>query len=271
MVDRALAAVSWDPWQYRKFATHRLRPARELLQRIRCDDVAAVVDLGCGEGTVTRLLRARWPAAVITGIDSSPEMLAAAKAQDGNVRWVAGDIGRWQPEQRYDVVFSNAALHWLDEHERLLPRLFGAVRPGGVLAVQMPRNFEAPTHRLLAQQMREGPLEASRERLLRTDSVGEPTFYYDLLSPLAAEVDIWETLYLQVLRGRDPVAEWARGTLLRPVLAALQPEQRNGFFAAYAARVREAYPVRPDGATILPFRRLFIVARRTKPNDDKRL
>jgi trans-aconitate 2-methyltransferase len=251
--------MAWDPAQYLKFKDHRLRPAIDLLNRIDLATPAEVCDLGAGAGNVTRHLRARWPLAHITGVDASEAMLARAREIRG-IDWVRGDLATWRPSMRVDLIFSNAALHWVDNHERLFPSLVATLAPGGILAVQMPRMFTAPTHSLVADAARSGPWRAALEPLLRPPPVGGPGFYYDLLAPRAATVDIWETEYLHVLEGDDPVKEWLKGSWLAQFLDALAEPQRSEFEACYARLVAEAYPRRPDGRTLLPFRRLFIVA-----------
>lgn len=252
--------MAWDPDDYLKFADQRLRPALDLMARITTAAPRHVFDLGCGAGNVTRLLARRWPDAEIVGVDSSPEMLAAARAaeQRGGPAWQLADLARWTAPQPADLLFSNAALHWLDDHATLFPRLIAQLASGGTLAVQMPRNHAAPSHTCMAAAAglwwdRLGPL-------LRTSPVADPAFYYDLLAPVAATLDIWETEYLQVLSGDDPVLEWTRSTALAPLVAALEGDARERFLADYAARLRTAYPRRADGKTLLPFRRLFIVA-----------
>jgi trans-aconitate 2-methyltransferase len=253
--------MPWDPTQYLKFAGPRLRPAVDLLAHVDVDAPAAVYDLGAGTGNVTRLLQARWPKARITGVDASEEMLAKAAAEASGIAWERADLASWQPPQPADVVFSNAALHWLPDHERLFPALVSALAPGGVLAVQMPRNFTAPSHTAIAEAARSGPWRARLEPLLRPVPVAEPGVYFDLLAPRAAAIDIWETEYVHVLEGDDPVKEWTKATWLRPLLDALEEPDRSRFEACYAALVGRAYPRRADGRTLLPFRRLFIVAR----------
>ena len=257
-------AETWGPSQYLKFAAPRLRPALDLLTRVDAEAPAAVYDLGCGAGAATRLLAARWPAAAITGVDSSPEMLSRARREEGGatIAWVKTDLAEWVPPDAADVLFSNAALHWLEDHARLFPRLIGCLRPGGVLAVQMPRNHEAPSHACMAEAARAGPWRARLEAVLRPTPVEAPGAYYEILAPLAAAVDMWETEYTHVLDGENPVVEWTKGTALRPLLDALEVEERDGFLAEYAARLAAAYPRRRDGTTLFPFRRLFMVARR---------
>jgi trans-aconitate 2-methyltransferase len=252
--------MTWNPTQYLKFAQPRLRPALDLLARIELDAPDVVCDLGCGTGSVTRLMAARWPAARVTGVDASAAMLERARAEWPGIEWVQDDLGRWTPATPPRLIYSNAALHWLADHASLFTQLFGQLAAAGVLAVQMPRNFHAPSHTLIAEAVRGGPWRGRLEPLLRPVPVAEPAWYHDLLAPCAAAIDIWETEYLHVLRGTDAVKEWIRGTSLVPFLAALQEPERDAFEARYAELVRAAYPVRADGCTLFPFRRLFIVA-----------
>jgi trans-aconitate 2-methyltransferase len=252
--------MAWDPGQYLKFAGPRLRPALDLLQRIDKEAPATVYDLGAGAGNVTRLLAARWPEASVVGVDSSREMLAKAAAENPQIEWQQADLASWRPARPAELIYSNAALHWLDHHDRLLPGLFASLAPRGVLAVQMPRNFGARSHTLITETALSGPWRARLEPLLRPAPVAEPAFYYDLLAPLAATLDIWESEYLQVLDGANPVKEWTKGTWLGPLLAALDEPERGHFEAAYAERVAAVYPPRGDGKTLFPFRRMFLIA-----------
>jgi trans-aconitate 2-methyltransferase len=253
--------VSWDPAQYLKFVGQRLRPAIDLLSRIDVANPIEIYDLGAGAGNVTRLLKGRWPNARITGVDESQEMLAKAAKEAPEISWQRGDLATWQPPRPADVIYSNAAFHWVGNHDQFFPELFSALRPGGVLAVQMPRNFSAPSHGAIAQAARSGPWRGKLEPLLRPAPVGEPAFYFSLLAPLAQTIDIWETEYLHVLEGEHPVKEWTKGTWLKPLLDALDEPQRADFEARYADLLAQAYPRRADGRTLFPFRRLFIVAK----------
>lgn len=255
----------WDPSQYLRFAEPRLRPALELLERVPLASPHSVYDLGCGTGAVTRLMAERWPAAQVMGVDDSLQMLrAVGTAALPNLHWLRQEIGQWRPEGPADLIYSNAALHWLGDHATLFPRLLGQLAPQGVLAVQMPRNFAAPSHTAIAETVRSGPWCSGLEPLLRATPVAEPAWYFDLLSSQGADVDLWETEYLHVLRGENPVLEWTRGTWLAPLLAALPAPERAQFEREYAQRVARAYPRRADGTTLLPFRRLFLVARRAR-------
>ena len=256
--------MAWDPAQYLKFAGPRLRPALDLLQRIAVEAPKVVYDLGAGAGNVTRLIAARWPAAQIIGVDSSAEMLARAAAENPGlapgIEWQQADLADWRPSLPADVIYSNAALHWLDNHDRLMAELLSGLKPGGVLAVQMPRNFGAKSHTSITETALDGPWRKVLEPLLRPSPVAEPAVYYDLLAPRAAALDIWETEYLQVLDGANPVKEWTKGTWLSPLLAALDEPERSRFEAEYGERVARAYKPRRDGKTLFPFRRMFVIA-----------
>lgn len=252
----------WNPEQYLKFVAPRFRPAQDLLARVPVEAPGTVYDLGCGVGNVTRMLAQRWPAAQLVGVDDSEAMLAQAEKEASAIIWKCQSIAGWAPEEPADVIYSNAALHWLPEHLTLFPHLMDQLAPGGVLAVQMPRNFGEPSHTLIWETLRAGPWRARLEHLVRPSPVATPDFYYGLVAPLASEVDIWETQYLQVLEGQDPVKEWTKGTWLKQFLDALDAADHPAFEEDYALRLREAYPARADGKTLFPFRRLFIVARR---------
>jgi trans-aconitate 2-methyltransferase len=255
--------MTWNPERYLAFADQRTRPAIDLLARVPSLEAARVADLGCGPGNSTRLLVERWPEATVFGIDSSSEMLAKARRSGIGATWTLADIAAWAPDRAFDLIYSNATLHWLGEHRTLLPRLFGHLRPGGVFAAQMPRNFAAPSHALLRETARDGPWAERLADTLDRQPVASPAWYYDLLAPHAAALDVWETVYLHVLEGDDPVLDWTRGTALGPIMEALEREEFAAFEAAYAARLRAAYPRRADGRTLFPFRRLFIVAQRS--------
>jgi trans-aconitate 2-methyltransferase len=255
--------MAWNPDQYLKFSGPRLRPAVDLLARVDAVAPKQVFDLGCGAGNVTRLLVERWPEARVTGVDDSAEMLAQVASNANGITWIRQSLADWAPAVPADLIFSNAALHWLPRHEELFPRLLRQLAPGGVLAVQMPGNFSAPSHTLIAETVHQGRWRQVLEPLLRPSPVAGPRAYYAMLAPLAADIDIWETEYLHVLERRDPVKEWTKGTWLKPFLDALAEPQRSEFEADYARRLRLAYPPMPDGKTLFPFRRLFMVVRKT--------
>ncbi|HYM02349.1 MAG TPA: methyltransferase domain-containing protein [Stellaceae bacterium] len=263
--------MAWDPAHYLKFGDERLRPGFDLLARIGDLPGGGIYELGCGTGVHARAIAARWPDRALIAIDHSPEMLAKAAGDPAPILWVEADIARWSAPEPGALIFSNATLQWLDQHERLFPHLMRQLVPEGVLAVQMPRNFDQASHVLMRETALEGPWAAKLAPLfaraggatvLRDDPVAPPENFYDLLTPLATHgLDLWETTYIHVLQGEDPVLDWVSATALRPVLEALTAAERRDFTAAYGAKLRAAYPRRADGKTLLPFRRLFLVAR----------
>lgn len=249
----------WDPEVYGRYADHRSRPFHELVARVGAAGPASVVDLGCGDGSLTATLAQRWPGADVVGIDSSAEMLASAPAGP-RLRFARARIEDWAPAAPVDVLVSNAALQWVPDHVALLPRLVGALAPGGWLALQVPGNWVEPSHTLLAA-LRESPRWRARlAGAARGPAAPGPAEYVRVLAGLGCTVDAWETTYAQVLDGPDPVLGWVRGTALRPVLAGLSVAEGAEFEAEYGALLREAYPAQPWG-TLLPFRRVFAVAR----------
>jgi trans-aconitate 2-methyltransferase len=251
----------WDPALYLTFTDQRLRPALDLMARVPLADAATIYDLGCGPGNVTRLLVERWPRARVTGVDASPEMLAKARAIAG-IAWQHADLARWRAETPADLVYTNAALHWLDDHAVLFPHLVDQLRPGGVLAVQMPRQHLNPTHRILFELAREPRWAGAPEAGIREFPVADPGQYYAWLTASCDPLDIWEVEYLHVLEGDNAVLQWVMGSVARPVLDKLAQEHHAAFLAEYGARLSAAYPRRADGKTLLPFRRLFVVAQR---------
>jgi trans-aconitate 2-methyltransferase len=251
--------MSWDPKKYLSYADERTRPAADLLARVPDASPVRVADLGCGPGNSTGLLAARWPDARIDGVDSSDAMLKQAQTSAVSANWILADLANWVPDTAYDVVFSNATYQWLPDHRSLLPRLFGFVRPGGTFAFQVPCNFDAPSHVLMREVAEAGPW-AAKLRNVREASVLGADAYYDILSPLARALDIWETTYLQVMEGDDPVFDWVSATGLRPFVQALDEAEREAFMQAYRLRLHHAYPKRADGKTLFPFQRLFVVA-----------
>lgn len=259
-----MMAPMWDPEHYLRFADHRTRPGVELLARI--PDVPAarrVVDLGAGTGHLTALLAQRWPGAEVTGVDGDPAMAARARADHPDLAWITTDLTTWEPAGPVDVLYSNAALHWLDGHDTLFPRMRSWLAPGGVLAVQMPDNWAAPTHRVPVEVLDatapgDDPWPEAASAALMRDRLATPEAYAGWLSP-AATLDLWRTTYYQRLTGDDPVWQWTTGSLLIPVLEALGPD-RDRFAAEVKARYRRAYPPDPAGVVTLPFSRLFLVA-----------
>lgn len=225
-----------------------------------------IYDLGCGTGNITRIISDRWPKADLTGIDNSLEMLEEAGAGEGSIEWDHADIHTWTPDASPDLIYSNATLQWVEAHEDLFPRLASLLSPEGALAVQMPLSWGMPSHVLMRDTLANegpngGPLGSEELRgKVGRKWVEDADVYYDLLVGRTSHLDIWETEYVQVLEGGDPVLEWVKGTGLRPILEGLADREREAFLEDYGQRLRMAYPRRPDGRTLYPFRRLFIVA-----------
>lgn len=262
--------AAWDPRQYAVFAGHRGRPFADLLARVDADDPRLVVDLGCGPGELTLGLAQRWPNARVVGVDSSPDMLARARELDGDghVEWVEAAAEDWDPTESggsVDVLVTNATLQWVPSHLRLIPSWVAALAPGGTFAMQVPSNFDAPSHRLMREvAARHARADDLRPGLARAQAVAQPQTYAALLLDLTPDVDVWQTTYEHVLAaepdGPHPVLEWVRGTGLRPVLGALDDKEREDFLADYEKELEAAYPRKAYGV-IFPFTRTFAVAR----------
>lgn len=250
----------WEPETYLQFEEHRTRPGAELLARIAFDSPETVYDLGCGPANSTQLLHTRWPNARLVGVDKSPDMLARARASNITAQWVEADINSWQPAAKPDLIFSNASLQWLPDHAALFPRLMTYLKPGGVLGVQMPRNFTSPSHTIIQQIVEAGPWA---ERLLPIrdfNPVARPEDYFDYLCHLSSTTDIWETEYVHVLSGENAVFRWLSGTAITPYLSVLEDSERNVFIEQCKQQLSAVYRPRENGTTLFPFRRLFIVA-----------
>jgi trans-aconitate 2-methyltransferase len=255
--------ADWNANQYLKFEDERTRPPRDLIARIPLARAGRVIDLGCGPGNSTELLVARYPDAEVIGLDSSPNMLLQARERLPRCTFIQADLVSWIPPERTDLLFANASLQWLPDHEVVLRRMLQALRPGGVLAVQMPDNVDEPALALMSQVARRGPwagnpalAAAARAPLPR------PQAYYDLLKPHCSELDIWRTIYMHVMAGPEAIVEWFKGSALRPFLSALDPGMGEAFLAAYLDEIKQHYGARIDGQVLLPFPRVFVVAAR---------
>jgi trans-aconitate 2-methyltransferase len=255
---------SWDPAIYERYKLYRERPALDLLIKIPTDlDPREIWDLGCGPGEHAAVLAARHPKAGVHGLDSSPEMLAVARRRPAEIDWVLGDVAAFAPDVAPDLIFTNAALQWLPDHAALFPKLVRTLAPGGVFACQMPLSWKSAWHAVLHETAADPRWAAQLKGVGRLRPVAEAEDYYGWLAPLCEEVDIWSTTYLHVLEGEDPVVDWMMGSGMRPYLDALtDPVQRAGFIDLYRDKVAVAVPARPDGTTLFPFPRFFILARR---------
>jgi trans-aconitate 2-methyltransferase len=244
-----------------KFADERGRPARDLLAQVPLSSPGRVYDLGCGPGNSTALLAEAYPEAELVGVDHSEEMLAGARRALPSRLFVHADLARWLPEKTPDLLFSNAAFHWVPDHLERMKRLVGTLVEGGVLAVQIPDNLEEPSHRLMRDSAASGPWSAKLVDADRARAIVEsPRAYYDAIRPLSSRFDVWRTTYHHWLEGPGAIVEFLKSTALRPYLAPLDEGERERFLADYAGRIAEAYPAGPDGKSLLPFPRLFLVA-----------
>ena len=252
----------WNPETYLKYAAERLRPAMDLLQRIPLTSCRRAYDLGCGTGHVTNLLHERWPDAIVTGIDNSPEMLARARSDFPNLDWVEADIGAWRAPAPADLIFSNAALQWVPNHSSVLPALLQQLRQEGVLAVQMPHHVDSAGHLLILDIARDPRWSARLIPLAAQIKVHSAEEYWRWLRPHASQLDIWETIYMHELEGDRPVVEFFRGSQLRAYLHALSETEQQEFLDSYAEKTARAYPKQTNGKTLFPFRRIFLLAQR---------
>jgi trans-aconitate 2-methyltransferase len=253
----------WNPEQYLKFGSERTQPVRDLISHIALEDPRRIVDLGCGPGNSTEELRNRWPGSSIEGVDNSIDMIERARRAYPSGKWRVGDAACWTSRESVDLVFSNAMLHWVPDHDRLCPQLLAQAAPGGALAVQAPAHYDSPLHREILEVSRHPSWSDRMEQARNALTNHPPEFYYDLLAPVAARVDVWETIYYHVLAGPESVLEWFRGTGLRPFLEALADDgERRRFEAMLGQRYEKTYTRRATGRVLFPFRRLFFVAYR---------
>lgn len=256
-------STTWSPSQYLKFEDHRTRPAIDLVARINADEPRLVTDIGCGPGNSTELLAARFPSASVAGMDSSSKMIEAARKRLPLHDFEIADAALWQPKERQDVLFANAVLQWVPNHQDLFPKLMSFLKPGGTLAIQMPDNLNEQTH----VAMREVADDDRWADALR-DAPGERTSilpvsdYWSIMKQHTTAIEVWRTTYLHPLEGLDGIVEWFRGSGLLPYLSRLDTGQQADYLTAYRNRLARHYPVMADGTVLLPFPRLFIVARR---------
>jgi len=247
----------WDPALYLHYDTERTRPAAELLARVALEQAEQVVDLGCGPGNSTALLHQRWPGAQITGVDNSPAMLAQARAALPDCRFIEADIRAFRPQRALDLIYANASLQWVPDHYTLLPQLVSLLKMNGVLAIQMPDNWQEPTHVLMREvAWEQGYPDRGREALPGVHA------YYDILSEAGCEVDLWRTTYYHRMGSHQEIIDWVRATGLRPWLAELNDSEQARYLHRYHQLLEEQYPLQENGQILLAYPRLFMVARR---------
>lgn len=255
--------MAWDPAQYEKFKKERARPFFDLLAQLDDIEPKTVVDLGCGTGELTAELATKWPLASVVGVDNSPEMLEKSKAYAGErLRFEQSTMEQWTPKIRVDLLFSNAAFHWLNPHEEQIKRLASFVATGGAFAFQAPNQYREPSHTII-QEVRNAPEWKPLIGSATSDGyLAAPDWYLDTLREMGFVPRLWETIYYQVLEGENAALEWVKGTALRGVLAKLDPEQQKRFLAQCAEKFNEAYP-KAKGGTLFPYRRMFVIAKRS--------
>jgi len=257
------AKPDWDAAQYLRFEDERTRPPADLLARVPLNAPKRCIDLGCGPGNSTELVAQRFPEALTEGLDSSPDMLEKARKRLPALSFVLGDVNSWSDAAGYDLIFANAVLQWLPDHEGLFPRLARSLKPGGCLAVQMPNNLSEPSHVAMREVAAEGPwAERIADAKAERSAIGSFGDYRRWLIEAGCRVDIWQTTYVHALSGLDAIAEWFKSTGLKPYLDRLAGEEREAFIARYLERIAPAYPLESDGKVLLRFPRLFIVATR---------
>ncbi|MBV6663933.1 trans-aconitate 2-methyltransferase [Pseudomonas yamanorum] len=253
--------MTWSAKQYSMFEQQRTRPVRDLVAAIPDGDVRTAVDLGCGPGNSTEVLADRFPQALVTGMDSSDDMLVDARKRLPALNFELADIGAWNPAQKFDVILANASLQWLPDHATLYPHLVSQLTLGGTLAVQTPDNLDEPAHKLAREVAADGPW-ATKIGAVKHNERHTASYYFELLSKHCSTVDVWRTTYHHPLAGSAAVVEWFKGSALRPFLAPLTESEKSAFLDEYLARITKAYPALADGTVLLPFPRLFIIATR---------
>lgn len=256
--------MTWSAKQYTRFENERTRPVRDLLAAVPTHDVRVAVDIGCGPGNSTEVLKTWFPAAELSGVDSSVDMVAAARKRLPDTQFEVADIATWSPAASFDVILANAVLHWVPEHDALLPRLVGKLAPGGSLALQMPDNLEEPAHRLMRDVAAQGPWsEKLRSATNARTAMGSASWYYKMLRAHCSQVDVWRTVYHhQLAGGAAAVVEWFKGSGLRPFLDPLNEAEKEKYLERYLQGIASVYPEQSDGSVLLPFPRLFVVATR---------
>lgn len=255
--------LQWDPNLYLQFADERTQPAIDLAARVALDDPRRIIDIGCGPGNSTAVLRRRWPQAHVIGLDSSPKMIEHARQDAPDQEWICADAASFTASQAYDLVYSNATLQWIPNHHDLILRLWSAVAPGGAIAVQVPANRESPLHRALRAVAQSEPFRKQLAEVERVFTYHAAGFYYDLLAPSSRRYDSWTTEYLHVMKSPEDLVTWYKGTGMRPFLEALEDDaRRQAFEASVLTMARSEYPLQADGKLLFPFRRLFFAAYR---------
>lgn len=255
--------LEWDPEQYLQFEHERTQPSIDLVARIPLEDPEIIIDIGCGPGNSTQILRKRWPHAEIVGLDRSEKMIERARLDHPDQTWMIGDASTLETGRKFDVVFSNAVIHWIPNHHQLIPRLFQIVKKDGILAIQVPANHESPLYRIILNVARSGKWSAftsGREGLI-THHPAE--YYYNELVPLTKDIALWETTYYHILKSHEDLVAWYKGTAMKPFLESLPTDNdRKEFEETVFTEGKKQYPLQSDGRILYPFKRLFFTARK---------
>ena len=251
---------TWNSVQYSKFINERTQPAYDLASKINIVNPKSIVDVGCGPGNSTRVLKEFWPTAKTSGFDSSHEMLKQAKTSALEVDWFQSTVENWNPSGSYDIIFSNAVLQWVQSHDKLLPRLLDMLNDNGALAVQLPAHYNSPLHKQLIDVAKMPKWEEYTVKACNLLSLHPPSYYYDLLEPITSHVDIWETQYFHVMDDVQSILEWFRGTGLRPFLEAMPDKKsRVAFEQDVLEKYKSSYAIQKNGNVLFPFNRFFFI------------
>lgn len=255
--------TTWNPSLYLQYGNQRTQPAIDLTSRIASEQPRDIIDLGCGTGNSTAILKSRWPDATVSGLDSSPDMLAKARESDATISWLQADLDHWQPPQAFDIIFSNAAFQWVADIEAVLTRLFNGLSKQGVLAFQVPNNTRSPFYKEMIAMAESPQWRDYLDSVKTTLTYKDASYYYDLLNDRSSQLFIWETEYFQVMEGAEGIIEWASSTSLSPYLQALPSEDAQmAYKEELLERYRNAYPAMNSGKVLFPFNRQFVIAYR---------
>jgi trans-aconitate 2-methyltransferase len=255
--------MDWNPSLYLKFQAERTQPSIDLVSRIRLENPMDIIDLGCGPGNSTEILFKRWPKAKVAGLDSSEKMIEQARKDYPGYEWIHADASSYKPGKKFDLVFSNAALQWIPDHQKLIPGIFSWLNPGGILAVQVPANKESPLHIALVKVSRSKRWHDYTRDCAAYIVYHPAEIYYEILSPLSQNFDIWETTYCHILESHKALIEWYRSTGMKTYLEKLPDDKaRTDFENEVLSEAVSAYPTQSDNKVIYPFRRLFYMARK---------
>jgi trans-aconitate 2-methyltransferase len=253
----------WDPQQYLQFEHERTQPSIDLVARIPFEDPKTIIDIGCGPGNSTQILRKRWPRADIVGLDNSEKMIERARTDHPGQKWVIGDASSLETDRKYDIVFSNAAIHWIPDHHLLIPRLFQIVKQDGILAIQVPANYESPLYKIILNVAGSSKWCAFTSGCDELITYHKAEYYYNQLVSLTQDIAMWETTYYHILKSHQDLVAWYKSTAMKPILEKLPTDKnRKEFEQTVLAECKKYYSPQSDGRILYPFKRLFFTARK---------